>query len=617
MEQLMKQVTVAFFMLATAMMASAQDYMHIWKNGSRTTYLVNGIDSIVFERAPVQRQVTLSFGGTEAVMVDAEEVMPSGQSSNGNGQGCWPHTAYDSGGVFVWSATDAVSVFDGTVFSPFGLTEGAGTCIARFTGVLGDADPLFALYPCRDGHRQSKNGNVKFCLPSVYENYASGTSFAPLFLGGVGEGAHFVHLGATLRFVLNALPAGVRKVSISTDASITGESTLSTGGGVPSLAVPDGSGTVTFVLTGETSEGDAIILDLPVLPGTYKAFSIDVRSTGGEILKTCNFIKETQVERAHVKPYNINCASSRLFTDYVDHGIPQLVLLTPGGVTIASKEEYVMGAMATLKDTMGETAMTGAMKVRGRGNSTWLVPKKPYKMKFEEKQSFFDFPKDKEWVLLANYIDKTKMRNDLAFWMAASFGQFEYVPRFRFVDLVLNGKYNGLYQLGEQIKIDEDRVNAGNGGFLLEIDAKADDADVTFRVPHISRPINIKDPDVMVGDADYNYVVDYVTRADASLYAPDWQDPVKGYRSMIDMQSFVEWYLVMEITKNNDAVFHTSCFMSLARDGKLKMGPLWDFDLGMGGYITGREFVNDPEGFYIKTNTGSWIERLFLDPAFT
>ena len=299
-------------------------------------------------------------------------------------------------------------------------------------------------------------------------------------------------------------------------------------------------------------------------------------------------------------------------------GLPVVIINTPNAAPIVSKEEYVTGSSITLLNADMTYDFQGEMKIKGRGNSTWGAPKKPYKLKFDKKQSLYGMPKDKEWVLLANYYDKTMLRTDVAYWMASNYGEFDYVPRFCFVDLMLNGMYCGTYQIGEQLKIGENRVNVGEDGFLLEIDGKASLDDVTFNIEHIAQPINIKDPDVVAGDVNYNYVVDYVSRADAALYAENWLDEEKGYKSLIDMQSFVEWYLMMEITKNADAHFLTSCYMNLSREGKLKMGPLWDFDVSCGGYPTywsvSSSAINNPEGYRIKS--ASWISRMFDDPDF-
>lgn len=528
--------------------------------------------------------------------------------------------AYDADGAFIWSATDAVSVFDGSNFYELDLTDGAGTRYANFGGTIGEADPQFALYPYSSGHNLTNEGKLKFHFPYLYDNYVCEESNTPMYakITSIDVGARFIHLGATIRIKLSGVPAGVKSVSISTDVNLTGESTLTIADGTAGLDTPDGGRTVTYKLENATTGNADLVFDLPVLADTYRIFSVDVRDEEGAILKTFNFIKETEMKRTHIKPYNINYVESSSGTDYVDNGIPQLVLQTPGKVEIDSKEVYVEGSMLSLKGVDGETQFMGEMKVKGRGNTTWLQPKKPYKIKFENKQSLLDEPKDKEWVLLANYIDKSFIRGEVAFWMASNFGNFDYVPRFHFVDMILNGKYNGNYQLGDQLKIGENRVNVGDDGFLLEIDGKAAADDITFNVPHIGTKINIKEPSVMVGDENYNYVTDYVSRADAALFADNWLDPENGYKALIDMRSFAEWYVMMELTKNNDAVFYTSCYMNLSRSGKLKMGPLWDFDVSLGGYPVawGRDFVNNPEDFYIKTNTGSWIERLFGDPEF-
>ena len=80
----------------------------------------------------------------------------------------------------------------------------------------------------------------------------------------------------------------------------------------------------------------------------------------------------------------------------------------------------------------------------------------------------------------------------------------------------------------------------------------------------------------------------------------------------MDIDSFVEWYLINEIAKNNDALFYSSCYMNLTRDGKLKMGPIWDYDIAFGNIDYNNNFRAD--GFWVKTTT--WYSRLFEDPAF-
>jgi len=295
--------------------------------------------------------------------------------------------------------------------------------------------------------------------------------------------------------------------------------------------------------------------------------------------------------------------------------LPEVIITTPRHAII-DKRAYVEDSYLSITDGKGTVLFEGEMKIKGRGNTNWYqVPKKSYAIKFPEKQSLLGFPKAKSWVLLGNYDDKTLLKTDLAFYMGRTMCKFDYIPHFDFVTLTLSDDYRGIYQLGDKLTITKGRVNNGHDGFLLEIDGKSDkNEDVTFRTPHISFNINIKDPEVTTDSEDYQFIKDYVIAAEAALYSDHFTDEEEGYRKYMDADSFVEWYLINEIAKNNDAAFYASCYMHIERGGKLKMGPLWDFDWAFGGtYIHGND---KPEGFWIRDNA-SWYTRLFQDPAFT
>ena len=294
-------------------------------------------------------------------------------------------------------------------------------------------------------------------------------------------------------------------------------------------------------------------------------------------------------------------------------GLPIVYINTEDKKPIESKDEYVKGTVHIVSNNVnGIPDFEASMKIKGRGNSTWQLPKKTYKMKFDSKVSLLGEPADKEWVLLANYTDKTQLRNEIAFYMG-EMSSLGYTPRTNFVEVVLNGVYNGTYQLGEQLKIAKNRVNVGDDGYLLEIDAKADPEDITFKVKHIGEIINIKDPDVEIGSEAYNYVVSYLENTDNALYSENFTDPTEGYAKYMDVETFVDWYIINEIAKNNDAIFYTSCYMNLSREGKLKMGPLWDYDIAFGN--VNYNYNDNPEGFWILEKV-SWYKRLFQDPNF-
>ena len=310
-------------------------------------------------------------------------------------------------------------------------------------------------------------------------------------------------------------------------------------------------------------------------------------------------------------------SSRKIAVEDLSHtGLPVTIINTPNNVEIASKEDYVENTLMTILQTDISDDFCEWINIKGRGNTTWEAPKKPYAIKFSKKTSFFSLPEDKSWVLLANYFDRTFLRNDIAFYMGNELTKLDWTPHYQYVDLMLNGQYQGIYQLGEKVKISKGRVNIGDDGVLLEIDSKAADKDVTFNVSHIENPCNIKEPDVEYGDEIFNYVKSFVEAADEALFAENFTDTEHGWRKYLDMDSFVDWYLINEIAKNNDANFMTSCYMNLKRGGKLRMGPLWDFDLAFGGYPWEPQsaIANDIEGFYIKDVL--WYSRLFEDPAF-
>ena len=127
----------------------------------------------------------------------------------------------------------------------------------------------------------------------------------------------------------------------------------------------------------------------------------------------------------------------------------------------------------------------------------------------------------------------------------------------------------------------------------------------------MGQPINIKDPEVKVDDENYRYVKDYVALVDSVLYSESFSDPDKGWTKYADIDSFVDWYLINEIGHNTDSQMYTSCYMNLRRGGKLKMGPLWDFDIAFGN----TDYANrGPNGWWVKY--ASWIRQMFKDPAF-
>ena len=320
-----------------------------------------------------------------------------------------------------------------------------------------------------------------------------------------------------------------------------------------------------------------------------------------------------------VKMTITNGYKSKDYTIYVHSftGLPVLWIETEGRQAITSKDDYLRASFKLVDNVKTRSAgevIVDSVNIKGRGNSTWGMAKKPYALKFDKKISLLDEPKDKSWVLLANYADKTLLRNHIAFYMG-KISNLDYTPRYHYVELILNGRYNGTYQLGEKLKISKDRVNVGDDGFLFEIDSRAaEDPEARyFYTNHLDGiPIDIKDPDVEFDDDDYNYAKNFLIKAEESLYSKNFKDPNEGWQKYIDIDSFVEYYVIKEIAKDVDGNLRLSTYMNLKRGGKLKMGPLWDFDIAFGNVDYGN--CSTPEGFQIKKDR--WYIRFFEDPAF-
>lgn len=297
-------------------------------------------------------------------------------------------------------------------------------------------------------------------------------------------------------------------------------------------------------------------------------------------------------------------------------GLPVCWIETENRAPIVSKEDYINASFRLIEDVLTKSpgeVIESRVHIRGRGNSTWFnYPKKPYRLKFGDKVSLCDEPKDKSWVLLANYLDKSMLCNYMAFYMG-QMSRIEWTPHSHFVELILNGVYQGTYQLTENIKIAKHRVNVGDDGFVMEIDGYAtgeEDARY-FPVAHLQQVVNIKDPDVEYGDDNFNYVKRYVQKADSVLYSEGFRDQNEGWQKYMDIDTFVDYYLINEIIKNCDTMWWNA-YMNLTRSGKIKMGPLWDYDNAFGTYV--REDCTNPEGFWVKDKP--WYNRLFEDPIF-
>lgn len=298
-------------------------------------------------------------------------------------------------------------------------------------------------------------------------------------------------------------------------------------------------------------------------------------------------------------------------------GIPVCWIETEGRQKIESKDQYLKAHMTIRKDvvTRSNDAIEYDMQIKGRGNSTWVLPKKPYKIKFDQKESLLDMPKDKAWALLANYMDKTMLRNKVAYNLG-EMSKLAWTPHSHFVEVIVNGRYNGTYQLIEKYNVSKNRVDIGDEGFLLEIDAYASgESDARyFSTQVLPQPVNIKEPKVSWYDEKYTLVKNFVNEAEVVLYSGNFKDPETGWQKYFDATSLVDWYIINEIAKSWDAIRWSSTFMTWVPGGKICMGPLWDYDIAFGNADASDGCDSSPEEFHVKNM--AWIHRFFEDPYF-
>ncbi|TSD64011.1 hypothetical protein FFF34_015735 [Inquilinus sp. KBS0705] len=300
-------------------------------------------------------------------------------------------------------------------------------------------------------------------------------------------------------------------------------------------------------------------------------------------------------------------------------GLPIFYINTASPVV--SKDDYVDGSLSINPNVdLDQDSSAMVMQIKGRGNSTWGMPKKPYKIKLDKKASIFGLTAAKSWVLLANYSDKTLMRNYLAYNLSQQL-KGDFTPHGIFVEVIMNGQYAGNYLLCEQVEIKPGRVDitelkasdvsgdAITGGYLVELDQRKD-AEFMFSTAG-NLPFSIKEPEDIV-PVQLDYIHNYMQQTENAILAADFANPTTGYAKYINTDSFINWFLVNELFKNQDAANFSSMYYYKDRGGKLGMGPAWDFDLGAGN--VDYSDATKPEGWWVRD--GLWFSHLFEDPAF-
>ena len=322
----------------------------------------------------------------------------------------------------------------------------------------------------------------------------------------------------------------------------------------------------------------------------------------------------------------IPCNAQEEYTQLTN--LPTIYINTFDNKEITSKENYIYATMHYV-DSTGVTRYD-SMQIRGRGNSTWGLAKKPYRIKFKEKERLLGSERAnaKSWTLLANYADKTLIRNAIAACMGTFAGQ-PFTAAAQFVDLYLNGEFKGCYQISDQIEIRKKRVNITeqedvatadsniSGGYLLEVDGFAGGEPVYFTTDK-GLTITIKSPDEdIIIDRQKEYIKNHVQKFENALFSNSFVDPNIGYRAYVDSSTLASWYIATELTGNVDGFWSTYIYKE-KDDSLLYWGPMWDYDIAFNNdYRAGdvNEYLMRDRAFS-DVLTKVWVQQMWKDPWF-
>lgn len=320
-----------------------------------------------------------------------------------------------------------------------------------------------------------------------------------------------------------------------------------------------------------------------------------------------------------------------------EESIPGEVILDSNGKKIGKTvdsqgDEMALGEIEifdnkNINKITNEPEIKSLLHIKYRGNSSIYFSKKGYLLKLidkngnENKEEMIGMAKDNEWVLNGPYLDKTLMRNYIAYNVAGKI--MGYAPNVRFCELYLNDKYQGLYILCESISRSENRVNISKYdsimndlSYIVCLDKKEVDIKniSTFSeyayISELDTGLKIVYPSKsMITEEVKSYIKSDFSKFERALYSYDFNDPKKGYKNYIDVESFVDYYIFQEFMEINDTCYR-STYLYKEKGGKIVMGPVWDYNNCLNNYFTE---INNEKMQYVDR---LWYSQLLKDKDF-
>jgi hypothetical protein len=326
--------------------------------------------------------------------------------------------------------------------------------------------------------------------------------------------------------------------------------------------------------------------------------------------------------------------------DFISSNIPIIVIET--GMLEIADEYRITADMGIINNEVGLinnisdpfNDYSGKISIEYRGSTSQSYFKKSYGFETQDETgedrnvSLLNLPEENDWVLYGPYSDKSLMRNILSYKLSWELGH--YAPRTKLCELILNGEYRGVYVLIEKIKRDKNRVNIAKlrpedisgddltGGYIIKIDKRtgssgplwhSESGDIGFQYEYPKY-------DEIVPEQK-KYIKSYIDDFENALLSDHFADPDLGYRKYIDISSFVDLFIINEVSKNVDG-FILSTFLYKDKEsngGKLCLGPVWDFNFSFGNANYRDAFRT--YGFQVHNNPSIWWwDRLFQDSTF-
>lgn len=315
--------------------------------------------------------------------------------------------------------------------------------------------------------------------------------------------------------------------------------------------------------------------------------------------------------------------ASQLVAARADYGLPTVHLSTADGKDITTRAWH-SGTRVRLVAANGHTLLDDRRAaVRGRGHSSLGKPKTPFALKLSHAARPLGLPRGRRWVLLANFMDHSLLRNRLALAVASEASE-DWTPRGHLVWVVQNGRPMGCYLLTQQIEVGRNAVHvARRGGFLAEMDAYPS-THYSFATPLRRLPVHVKSPRRPTRRQRVR-IAEHLAATERALYAA--RPNPATIDSLLSLHSFADYYLVQELCQNAECNGPRSTYLFLARDHRLHAGPAWDFDLAFidvgldaGGDLRPARFARpDVRALTVDSlyaDRAVWFPRLLALPAF-